>query len=76
MDALADVLYLDAVQFPAKCNGELVAVDHHSNRQRGKSVFSTSQFDQRRGPMSSCPVAKASEIFATRWTPLVLRTDG
>ena len=40
--SLADELYLDAVQFPAKCNGELVAVGHHSS-QRGRFVFSTSR---------------------------------
>jgi hypothetical protein len=33
MDALAEVLDLDAVHFRARRNGELVAVDHHSNRQ-------------------------------------------
>src|ERR1700732_2604650 len=32
-DAPAEVLYLDAFHFPARCNSELVAVGHHSNRQ-------------------------------------------
>ena len=27
----------------------------------------------RKGYGQFCPIAKASEIFATRWTPLVLR---
>src|SRR6516164_6969840 len=31
--APAEVLYLDIVHFPAGRNGELVAIDHHPNRQ-------------------------------------------
>ena len=29
--------------------------------------------DGKRGYSQFCPVAKASEVFAERWTPLVLR---